>query len=85
MTNSKSRTIGTLKDHSGRPLVIIRRTKKGTVMYIFRRYNDMTEDDKDIVRHLHSYASSNVTHSSEDGSEQDVESFLSFLEQKPCG
>ena len=56
------------------------------MMYIFRRYKDMSESDKQKVRGLHAVATSmGVVISSEDGDPYDIEGFLSFKEQKPCG
>jgi len=86
MIFSKNGVVYTIYDGRKRPIMICRATKRNTMMYIFRRYKDMSESDKQKVRGLHAVATSmGVVISSEDGDPYDIEGFLSFKEQKPCG
>jgi len=82
MNLSSTGIIYTFNDEQKRPLATLRRTKKGKILYILNRYVDMTENDKNIVRGV--YQASLKSNSATDDIE-DIEEFLSFSENKPCG
>jgi hypothetical protein len=75
-------TIYTVKDQLNRPLVILRRSTNGKLLYILNRYLDMTENDKEVVRTSYQVA---LRLQSIDGDISNIEDFLSFSENKPCG
>ena len=77
---------GTVRDARGRPLVVLRRTPRGTVMFVFKRYKDMTPDDRRKAETLYSVATSNGAGVSVAG-DGGITAFLDFdeKEEKPCG
>jgi hypothetical protein len=86
MISSKNGVLYTIYDGRGRTIMVCRMTKRHTMMYIFRRYQDMSDSDKQKVRRLHAMAISvGAVIDSEDGDPRDIDGFLSFKEQKPCG
>ena len=87
MWNSGAKVISTIADSKERPLIVLRRTNKGKLMYVLMRYNDMTEEDKEKVRSAYELAkeSGQPMDSDGNGAVDDIESFLSFADDEPCG
>lgn len=83
MMLSSNGIICTVKDHANRPLVVLKRLKNGKILYILNRYIDMTEKDKDIARVSHSVALK--TSNQNRVEDLNIEDFLSFSDNKPCG
>lgn len=83
----ESKVISVIKGSKDRPIIILRRTNKGKLMYMLMRYNDMTEDDKDNVRAAYELVkeSGQLDCSVDQNDADDIESFLSFQDNKPCG
>ena len=78
--------ITSIIDSTGRPLVILRRTLNGSMLYILRRYKNMTENDKSVVRAAYKIASLNAVGGAELKTEvTNIEDFLSFLDNGLCG
>lgn len=86
MITSSSGVLYTVYDGRKRTIMVCRRTKRNTMMYVFRRYKDMSESDKEKVKALHAMVveQGNVI-SSDEGDPSDIDSFLAFHEQRPCG
>lgn len=86
MVFSKNGVIYTIYDGRRRPVMICRITKRHKMMYIFMRYNNMGEADKQKLRGLYAMVINNGSVVDLDGcSLGDLDAFLSFKEQKPCG
>jgi hypothetical protein len=76
----KNKTILTVDDEKGRPLIILRSDSKSRLMYIFKRYIDMSEEAKEIIRTAYQISIENKNQGIEN-----IEDFLSFSENQPCG
>ena len=76
----KNKTILTDDDEKGRPLIILRSDSKSRLMYIFKRYIDMSEEAKEIIRTAYQISIENKNQGIEN-----IEDFLSFSENQPCG
>jgi hypothetical protein len=87
MLKWESKVISVIKGSKDRPMIILRRTNKGKLMYMLMRYNDMTEDDKDNVRAAYELVkeSGQFDCSVDQNDADDIELFLSFQDNKPCG
>ena len=73
-------------DEVGRPLIIIRRTRKNTIMYVFKRYKGMSQDSIEKVKKMYTLARSKTTITgSDDDGITDINKFLSFESDRPCG
>ena len=84
--NTSSTIVIRFCDRRGRPLVILRKLKNGRYMYVLKRYNDMTDAERSVVRSAHANAVKNGSARSGDGTDVfDIEEFLSFREERPCG
>ena len=85
MANS-NKIIASVEDARGRPLLTLMRTKKGTLVHVFKRYKDMGVADKKMLmaryRRLASGVSGEVLSV---GSEKEMADFLDFKENRPCG
>jgi len=84
MKISSSGIIYTVKDNNNRPLVILRHSKNVKILYILNRYVDMTEKDKDIIRVAYEVALKSSSQIDK-GNISNIEDFLNFSENKPCG
>jgi hypothetical protein len=82
MNLASGKTILKVLDDKKRPLVLLRRYVSGKMLYILNRYVDMTENDKNIVRASYEIA---FKLKPDEMDIQDLENFLSFSENKPCG
>lgn len=80
---NKNKIIGTFKDTKGRPLLILMRTKRDTIIYIFKRYVDMGAKEKDMLISLHNTLASKL--GVMEGIEGDISNFLNFKSDRPCG
>jgi hypothetical protein len=76
----KNKIILTVDDEKGRPLIILRSDSKSRLMYIFKRYIDMSEEAKEIIRTAYQISIENKNQGIEN-----IEDFLSFSENQPCG
>lgn len=87
MWKPEAKVISTITDAKDRPLIVLRRTNKGKLMYVLMRYNDMTEEDRDKVRSAYELAkeSGQSMDSADATAVDDIESFLSFKDDEPCG
>lgn len=74
-----------ISDSKGRPLIKLRQAPNGDILTIMMRYRDMTEDDKNAVRGAFESASHNASGGESDGQIGDIEKFLNFEEERPCG
>ena len=82
----KNKIIGTIKDTKGRPLLILMRTKRDTIMHIFKRYRDMSDQDKDVIMAMwKELASGNIGKTFSIGTESEMTDFLNFKDNHPCG
>jgi hypothetical protein len=76
----ENKILGTMKDAKGRPLVILMRTRKGTLMHVFKRYKGMPDGDKATIMAVHSKLTGGVK-----ASDDEMRDFLEFKDQLPCG
>jgi len=81
----KAETLVEAKDERGRRLFVVRRAPNGDVVTIVHRYGDMTGADKDVVRAAFAAAIDGAVGGESDGKVGDVERFLAFDEDRPCG
>ena len=73
-------------DSRGRPLVFLRRAPNGEVLTVMMRYRDMTISDKDAVRGAFEDTASGKAIGGEfDTGIGDIEKFLAFEDDRPCG
>jgi hypothetical protein len=75
----------TVTDARQRPLVILRRTKNDTMSYIFKRYKDMTTEEKAKVKVIYDSVIEKGMVESEEGTIGNIDDFLNFTENKLCG
>ena len=83
---NKNKIIGTLKDAKGRPLLILMRTKKGTLMHVFKRYKDMVPKERETLMVMYDNLASGLGGTivgAESGKE--MADFLDFKDDRPCG
>ena len=83
---SKNKIICTIKDVKDRPLLILMRTKKDTMMHIFKRYRNMSDQDKDVIMTMwKQLASGQSGKTFSIGTESEMTDFLNFKDNRPCG
>ena len=78
-------TLMELSDSKGRPLVVLRRAHNGQMLTILMRYRDMTEADKDAVRGAFGDVADATISGERNSTIGDIEKFLAFDEERPCG
>ena len=83
---SEGENLMRVSDARGRPLVMLRRTPKGEFLTVLMRYRDMTGEDKAVVRAAFRNATKGAAVGGDsDGTIGDVERFIAFEEDRPCG
>lgn len=83
---AKSETLMELLDSKGRLLVLLRRAPNGEVLTVMMRYGDMTDVDKNAVRGAFDEAASGQAVGGEYNQKiADIEKFLAFDDERPCG
>ena len=83
---NENKVIGTLKDAKGRPLLILMRTKRGTLMHVFKRYKDMGSKERGTLMAMYGNLASGLGGAIVGvQSEKEMADFLDFKDDRPCG
>lgn len=82
---AKNKILATRKDSKGRPLVILMRMKNGSLMHVFKRYKDMSKEDRLVATETYRRVSAAGGGEVSEASENEMARFLDFKEDRPCG
>jgi len=80
----KNQILASLKDSRGRPIMLLMRTKRDTIMRVFKRYRDMRLEEKKLLLGLLRDAASG-SGDAMIASESEMSDFLDFKDDRPCG